>query len=213
MNLNIKSYNHFSGQKVNRIEAIADCVFSIAMTLLVLDIRTPISQTIHSEKELWMSFGVLTPKLLTYFLSFMTLGIFWTGHTVQYNFIVKSDRHLNWISLFFLMFVSIVPFSTAFLSEHIHYKFSIGVYWFNLFALGVLVLIHWNYALKHGYLNIEGAPLAEVNKAIRKRIFVAQALYFFGALLCFISTYISITFIILVQLNYALAIFHKQEKE
>ena len=46
---------------------------------------------------------------------------------------------------------------------------------------------------------------AEVPTAIKRRIVIAQSLYAFGALLCFINTYWSIAFIVLVQLNYAVA--------
>ena len=165
MNINLKSYNHFTGQKVNRLEALTDGIFAIAMTILVLDIRIPVSDVIHSETELWSSFCTLGPRLSTYFLSFMTLGIFWTGYTTQFNFITKSDRHLNWYALFFLMFVSLIPFSTAFLSAHIQFKLAIGIYWFNIFALGVFVLFHWNYAKKLNYLNVEGEILIKTDKA------------------------------------------------
>src|SRR2546428_4103816 len=105
----------------------------------------------------------------------MTLGIFWTGHAAQYSFIEKSDRNLNWISLFFLMFVSLLPFTTAFLSEHIDFKFSIALYWLNLFALGLMLYIHWNYAYKHSYISLKGDEREMVNRAIKNRIIVAQS--------------------------------------
>jgi hypothetical protein len=47
----------------------------------------------------------------------------------------------------------------------------------------------------------------EVRAAICRRIIIAQALYAFGAALCIVSTYVSIAFIVLVQLNYAIAPF------
>src|SRR5438046_546200 len=113
----MKSYNQISGQSINRIEFLSDGVFAIALTLLVLDIKVPISENITSEKDLLHSFAGLTPRLLAYFLSFMTLGIFWTAHSTQFHFIEKSDRNFTWINLFFLLFVTIIPFTTAFLSE------------------------------------------------------------------------------------------------
>ncbi|MBN9298950.1 MAG: DUF1211 domain-containing protein [Filimonas sp.] len=206
---NQKTYNQIAGQKVQRIEAISDGVFAIALTLLVLDIKVPVADAIHSEADLIKTFCGLTPRLLTYFLSFMTLGIFWTGQTVQYSYIEKSDRHLNWLSLFFLLFVSILPFTTAFLSEHIEYKFSVGLYWANIFALGVTLYIHWVYAERHGYVTLPPAENEVVSKAVKKRIVVAQTLYAIGAACCFISIYLSITVIILIQLNYALGLFTK----
>lgn len=198
-------YNQIAGQKVGRIEALSDGVFAIALTLLVLDIKVP-EIHVHSEAELFHSLADLTPKFLSYFLSFMTMGIFWTGQAAQLNHMEKYDRNLNWNSLFFLLAVSILPFTTSFLGEYITFKLAIGIYWFNIFMLGFLLYIHWNYAYKRKFVSIEGEELEAINKAVRKRIVVAQALYLFGALLCFISPYVSIGFIVLVQLNYAFGI-------
>lgn len=205
------SYNKLAGQKINRMEAISDGVFAIALTLLVLDIKVPVSETIKTEGDLLQALCGLMPRLLSYFLSFMTLGIFWTGQSVQFSNINQYDRHLNWISLFFLLFVSLLPFTTAFLSEHIHFKLSIGLYWLNILALGVMLYIHWNYAYKHNYVVAAGSEKEGINKAVRRRIVFAQTLYLFGALLCFVSTYLSIAVIVLVQLNYAFAFFFVQK--
>lgn len=205
-----KTYNQLAGQNVNRIEAVSDGVFAVAFTLLVLDLRVPMGEAIKTEQDLIAAFCNLTPKLLTYFMSFMTLGIFWTGHSAQFHFIDKSDRHLNWISLFFLLFVSLVPFTTAFLSEHIAFKFSILVYWANIFALGVMVWLNWWYANKQGFVKLAAYELKSVHKAIANRIIVAQLLYALGALLCLINNYLSIGFIIIVQLNYAFAFFYRR---
>jgi uncharacterized membrane protein len=207
------TYNQIAGQKVQRLEAISDGVFAIALTLLVLDIKVPVSEAIKTEGQLFDAFCGLMPKLLSYFLSFMTLGIFWTGHTTQFSYIEKSDRHLNWICLFFLLFVSLLPFTTAFLSEHIHFKLSIGIYWLNIFLLGVVIYIQWVYAYKHNFLSVTDGDKENINKVVRKRIVIAQSLYAVGALLCFISIYLSIVTIILIQLNYALAIFSPRTKK
>ena len=207
-----KTYNDLAGKKVQRIEAISDGVFAIALTLLILDIKVPSAEGIHSERDLFDAIYRLSPKFLSYFLSFMTLGIFWTGQTVQYNFIEKSDRDLNWIALFFLLFVSLLPFTTGFLSEHIDFKISIGLYWLNIFLLGLLIYVHWAYAYKHGFVALASPQKEVVNKAITRRIIVAQSLYAVGSLLCFINNYVSIIFIIAVQLNYALAPFFQRKQ-
>jgi uncharacterized membrane protein len=204
-------YNQIAGKRVSRIEAISDGVFAVAFTLLVLDIKVPATDHIHSEVELINAFGLLLPKLLSYFLSFMTLGIFWSGQAAQYTYIERSDRHLNWFSLFFLLFVTLVPFTTAFLSEYITYRFAVAVYWVNIFMLGVTLYANWHYASAKGYLSVAPHEQKMIEKAIRRRIVVAQTLYAFGALLSLINTYLSIGFIMVVQLNYALALFSKPE--
>lgn len=205
-----KSYNQIAGQKIGRIEALSDGVFAIALTLLVLEIKVPSVEHVQSEKELIHSLVPLLPKFLSYFLSFMTMGIFWTGQAVQLSYMERYDRDLNWNSLFFLLAISLFPFTTAFLGEHIDFKFAIGLYWLNILASGLLLLIHWNYACRNHFVSVEGKELETIGKAIRKRIIIAQLLYFAGALLCFINSYVSIAFIIAVQLNYAFAFFAKR---
>jgi len=83
------------------------------------------------------------------------------------------------------------------------------IYWLNIFLLCLFLFINWQYADKHGYLSIDENEKPLISKAIKQRIIIAQALYAVGALLSFINTYLSISFIILIQLNYALAPFSK----
>src|SRR5436305_15204008 len=113
----MKGYNRISRKNLQRIETLSDGVLAIALTVLVLDVRVPINEHVVYEKDLVIAFGKLTPKLLTYFLSFMTLGIFWTGHSSQFHFIERSDRNFNWINLSFLLFVTVTLFTTAFVRE------------------------------------------------------------------------------------------------
>ena len=200
-------YNRIAGQNVRRIEALSDGVFAIAFTLLILEIRVPHDENITTEIGLLHSLKPLLPKFLIYFLSFMTMGIFWTGQGVQLNQMERYDRNLNWMSLFFLLVITLFPFTTAFLGEHINFKLAIGMYWLNILLAGILIYLHWHYAYKHNFLSVEGEARKAIDKAIRKRVIVAQTLYLIGALLCFINTYLSIGFIILVQLNYAFAFF------
>jgi TMEM175 potassium channel family protein len=198
-------YNRIAGRNVRRIEALSDGVFAIAITLLVLEIRPPHAEA-HTEWEVLSSLHPLLPKFLTYFLSFMTMGIFWVGQGVQLNLIEQYDRNLSWTTIFFLVVISLFPFTTAFLGEYITFKVAIGIYWLNILLAGILIYFHWHYAAKHNFLTIEGEERRIIDKAVRKRVIVAQSLYLVGALLCFINTYLSIGFIILVQLNYAFAI-------
>lgn len=199
-------YNDLAGKKTGRIEALSDGVFAIALTLLVLEIKVP-DIPVHSEAELFRLFIGIAPRFLSYFLSFMTMGIFWNGQSVQLSYMKEYNRDLTWNTLFFLLLVSLLPFTTAFLGAYITFRFALLLYWLNIFLLGLVLYLHWGLALKKKFVSLEGEALAEADKAIRRRIVTAQALYLAGALMCFISIYLSIGFIILVQLNYAFAFF------
>lgn len=197
-------YNEVAGKDVTRSIAISDGVFAVALTLLMIDLSVPVLTTIQTEAQLMTLFIKLFPKLLVSFLAFMTVGIFWMGHSAQYKHIQQSDRNLSWINLFFLLSVTLLPFTTSFLGNYVAFKFPLWIYWFNLFLMGVLLYIHWSYAYKHHFIHEEEREL--INRPMRTRIILAQSLYFGGALLCFINPYLSIGVIILVQLNYAFAI-------
>ena len=197
------SYNRIAGQSVERLAALSDGVFAVAMTLLVLDLRAPAVEAIHSEGDLWGALGALGPRLLMYVLSFMTLGIFWVGQQTQLNHLARSDRSLSWMHLVFLFATSMMPFSTTLLAQFTNYRLALVVYWLNIFLIGAMLYASWVCALGSGLVKPEMPP--EVSSAIKRRILIAQALYAFGALLSVFNTYWSIGFILLVELNYALA--------
>ncbi len=196
-------YNRIAGQSVERLAALSDGVFAVAMTLLVLDLRAPAIEAVHSERDLWHALAALTPRLLMYVMSFLTLGIFWVGQQTQLNNLARSDRSLSWIHILFLFAVSMTPFSTMLLAEFVNYRTALLVYWANILVLGASLYFSWVCASKTGLIRDDVTP--HIASAIKRRIVIAQALYAFGALLCVVSSYWSIAFIVLVQLNYAIA--------
>jgi uncharacterized membrane protein len=197
------SYNQITGQSLERLAALSDGIFAVAMTLLVLDLHVPASEMIHSQGELWRTLAGAAPQLISYLMSFMTLGIFWNGQQAQLNSFTRSDRHLSWIHIAFLFAVSIMPFSTRLLAGFIAYRTVLLAYWANILLLGVLLYGSWKYAEHAGLLQAQ--ITRERQCAVERRILVAQGLYAVGAALCMIDTYVSIGFIVLVQLNFALA--------
>jgi uncharacterized membrane protein len=203
----LKYYDQISGQSIHRLEFLSDGVFAICLTLLVLDIKVPVSEAFHSERDLIAAFAALSPKLLTYFLSFMTLGIFWLAQSAQLYYIKKSNRNHTWINLFFLFFVTVIPFTTAFLSEHITFKFAIGVYWLNLFLLGQTLFFSWRYSVKRDFVDMSVVEKNEITKAFWRRGIMAQVCYAAGASLSFINNYISIAVLIGIQIGFGLGLF------
>ena len=199
----ISSYNQIAGQSVERLAALSDGVFAVAMTLLVLDLHVPVREAIHSEHDLWQGLVALSPKLVMYMMSFMTLGIFWVGQQTQLNHLSSSSRSLSWIHLVFLFAVSITPFSTMLLAEFTAHRLALVVYWLNILMLGATLYLSWTCAM--GSRLVKDDMPYHIGVAVKNRILIAQSLYAFGALLCIFSTSWSIAFIVLVQLNYAVA--------
>jgi uncharacterized membrane protein len=201
----LTSYNQIASRSLERIGALSDGLFAIAMTLIVLEIRVPDPGAVVTEADLSRALGQLVPHLVIYGLSFLTLGIFWNGQQTQLSYIARADRHLSWIYLAFLAFVALMPFSTSILGEFIDLRLALLLYWANIAVLGLILYGAWLYAIRAGLLREDVS--AEVRGLVKRRIVVAQALYAFGALLSFtpLGTYGSIAWIVLVQLNFAVA--------
>ena len=195
-------YNRIQGRSLERLAAVSDGIFAVAITLLVLDIHIPTAAAVHSEGELLAALASMAPQWTAYLMSFLTLGIFWVGQQTQLNHFTGTDRDVSWVHLLFLFVVSLMPFSTSLMSAFIFYRAALVVYWLNILALGAALLFSWRMAMRHGLLT-EAAR--ERSYAIQQRIVSAQALYAFGAMLCIYSTLLSLGFIVLVQLNYAIA--------
>lgn len=197
------AYNRISGQNLERINALSDGVFAVAMTLLVLELHTPAAEAIHAELDLDQALLHLAPRLLTYLMSFLTLGIFWMGQQTQLNHFARADRNLAWVHLGFLFAVTLSPFTTSLLAEFIEFRSALLLYWFNILLLGLALAGSWRYASRFGLVNQE-AP-EDLGKLIMGRILVAQGLYALATALCVFSTYLSIGLIVLLQLHYAIA--------
>src|SRR5580658_9755261 len=129
-------YNRVAGQSVERLAALSDGVFAVAMTLLVLDLHAPEVAAIHSERDLLHALVPLAPRLLVFLMSFMTLGIFWVGQQVQLNHLERSTRDLTWTHLAILVSISLMPFSTALVAQFIHFRVALLVYWLNIVLFG-----------------------------------------------------------------------------
>ena len=184
-----------------RVVGITDGVFAIALTLIVLEIRVPPHEMVHSEGELLSAIAALAPRFLTYALSFLTLTIFWFGQQAQHGLIARSDRRLATLNLCFLAFIALLPFSTDLLADFLEFKTAVIVYWLNLLMLGVTLFASWRYAEKNG-LVAEDVD-AETRRTVYMRIVKAQILWAVGAALCLITPLLSVGFILVVQLVYA----------
>jgi uncharacterized membrane protein len=196
-------YNRIQGRSLERLAALSDGIFAVAMTLLVLDLHIPTTAEVHGERELLLALGALGPQWVAYGMSFLTLGIFWAGQQTQLNHLAQGTRDLTWIHLAFLFGVTLLPLSTRLLAEFITYRSALLIYWLNILALGVILYWSWKNATREGLIKDDTPP--EVRASICKRIVMAQSLYAAGAALCAINTWVSIAAIVLVQLNYAIA--------
>ena len=196
-------YNQLAGSSLDRLAAISDGIFAVSMTLLVLGLTVPAVNAVHSEGDLLHQLGDITPSVVTYFMSFLTLGIFWVGQQTQLSQLERANRNYTWIHLAFLLTVTLVPFSTGLLARFHWSRLALIEYWLNILILGYTLLLGVEYGIR-ARLFPEGQQQA-IARLVRRRVYGAQALYLFAVLLCIFDTHWSIGVIVAIQLNYAIA--------
>jgi uncharacterized membrane protein len=211
-------YHQVAGRSLERLAALSDGIFAVAMTILVFNLAVPAAdaaRAVHRQSPLWTSgatgqehvvwtvLGVMAPKLLACLLGFLTLGMFWLGQQAQLDQLERADRNLVWIHVFFLFGISMVPFAISLIAAFTASRLALLVYWLVLLFLGVIQLAGLGYVRRAGVIKPDAPDGALA--AIRRRILVVQALYAVSVAFGVIDTYISIALIILLQLNSAVA--------
>ena len=138
-----------------RMEAFSDGVFSIAATLLVLDIAlhppgTPLEQVLHA----W-------PAYLAYVVSFLTIGAGWLAHSAMTDRLARTDPLLLRINLLLLLVVAFLPFPTKLVADALHHEGServfVTLYGLTLLSIRVLGFALDSYARRERLY----APLVE----------------------------------------------------
>jgi len=129
-----------------RTEAFSDGVFSIAATLLVLDIRFP--KLPESAGTAGLAAGLLSvlPNALAYVLSFAVVCIYWVNHHQLLMLVERVTRGLLWLNGLFLMLLAFIAFPTALIGEHPFQPLAASVYGI------VMALIGLAYHLLHSYI-------------------------------------------------------------
>ena len=138
------------GMTTHRIENLADGVYSIAMTLLVLNLALPeVGTDMTLTTELHTLLFGQTHKFFNYALSFILLAIFWGLQHQQFHFIKRTDHTHLWINICSLMFVALIPFSASLISDYPGETTAKLFFDLNLFVLGILSALNWTYATKN----------------------------------------------------------------
>lgn len=133
----------------HRVEALTDGIFAVAMTLLVIELKVPDPHLLHSQHDLAQALADLTPKALSWVISFFVLAVFWISHHRLFHYVRHVDTGLLWRNIYQLAFVSLMPFSAALLGEFADTQIAQVAYNGNMVALGLLGLLKVRYVRKH----------------------------------------------------------------
>jgi len=133
-------------ETTDRIETLVDGIFAIAMTLLVLNLTVPELTNPIGDLTIYAVLMGLIPKFFTYALSFILLAIFWKVNHSQFYYIKRINTPLLWITIIWLLFVALVPFSTSLTGEYGNLQSAQIFFDLNLLAIGLLSALLWYYA-------------------------------------------------------------------
>ena len=192
--------NLISGLSKTRIEALTDGIFAIAMTLMVFDIKVP-AVTQMNQLNLRHELIQLWPRFLAYVINFVMLGVYWVGHHNQYHYIRRTDRPFLWINIFFLMGVSLIPFSTGLLGQFPEDRTALGVYGLNLIMVGGFLYAHWSYATREHRL-VQRQISSEVVRQAKYRIMIGPVASILAICASFVSTRLSLAIFAFIPLLY-----------
>jgi uncharacterized membrane protein len=117
-----------------RLEAFSDGVFAILITIMVLELRVPHSADLQALVS-------LVPVFLTYVLSYVYLGIYWTNHHHLLHLVDEINGAILWANLHLLFWLSLIPFVTGWMGENHFQPLPTAIYGAVLMASGVAWLI------------------------------------------------------------------------
>ena len=113
-----------------RLEAFSDGVIAIIITIMVLELKIPHGSDFHALLE-------LTPKFLSYVLSFVNVAIYWSNHHHLIHTVDRVDGRILWANNHLLFWLSLFPFTTGWMGENHFATWPVIVYGINLLMAGV----------------------------------------------------------------------------
>lgn len=150
----------------DRLSAITDGVYAVALTLLALEIVVPSANSIHSSAQLnnYMVNNLL-PQLSLYLISFIILSNFWAS-TNAIPMYKKVDNIILTVNLAILALVVLIPFSTSFVLSFYHYSQSVIIFSLIILLVGLLYLILYIYLFKENLVKERIYKFIEPHKRI-----------------------------------------------
>src|SRR5689334_9821456 len=133
-----------------RLEAFSDGVLAVIITIMVLEMKSPHGTGLAALRT-------VIPVFLSYVLSFIYIGIYWNNHHHLLHATQRVNGATLWANLHLLFWLSLVPFTTAWMGENHFDAWSVAVYGMVLLFAGVAYFI-----LTRALINLhgQGSPLA-----------------------------------------------------
>ncbi len=172
-----------------RLETFSDGVIAILITIMVLELHTPAGTS-------WHALGHELPVLLAYVLSFVYLGIYWNNHHHMLAAVSHVSGATLWANLHLLFWLSLIPFSTAWMSEHRFPSIPTAIYGVVLLAAAIAYFV-----LQTTLVRAEGEQSrlrAAVGSDVKGKI--SPVLYAIGIALAFVNRWLGLAMYVAVAI-------------
>ena len=194
----------FVGLPPNRIEALADGIFAVAMTILVLELHVPALGPTTTDARLLPALESLVPNALSFVSGFVILGTLWIGHRYQFHYIRSSNRTILWINLVFLLTISFLPFVVALIGTYGAMRVTCILYGATLVLAMTCLLVQWLYAAGPSRRLVSETLPPEVFAGLRNRVLMGMIGYGGGLLLALVAPRVSLICYVATPLLYLL---------
>ncbi len=173
------------GFSKNRLEALTDGIFAVAMTLIIVGIFPDALQTVSAGSAAGIIARV-APDFYHYIIAFLILAGFWIGHHMQTRYLRAIDRTFLWINIFVLMLVALVPFTSSIAGDYPYDPLAAILFEGNVLTVGLLLIVSGKYIRTHPcLLSAKSEPAALAVSSIRG--FVIPGLSAIGMLLALVG--------------------------
>jgi uncharacterized membrane protein len=192
-----------------RLEAFADAVFAIAITLLVIEIRLPPHEEVVRVGGVGPALVGLWPSYTGYFVSFVVIGIMWANHHNLMKLVDRVDHGFITLTLLLLMCVAFLPFPTAVMAEHLadpdaHERAVAVAFYCGCFTVtAVFYFLMWWHAARGRRLIASHVP-DEAVRAITRAYAPGWLLYLAASLLAFVHVGLSLAIVVGLAVLYML---------
>jgi uncharacterized membrane protein len=164
---------------LERIVFFSDAVMAIAITLLAIDLKVPEIPASLAATQLPIQLDEMVPRLGSFFISFVVIGVYWNAHHRYFGYIRRYDNILIFLNMVFLLFIVLMPFVAGLLGQYAYLPLGVILYSLAVSLIGFSLASIWFYATyKHRLVDESLDP-----SLIRFRLGVAL----FGPLVFLIS--------------------------
>ena len=173
--------------KKSRLEAFSDGVIAVIITIMVLEMKPPHGTSVQALRP-------VLPVFLSYILSFINVGIYWNNHHHLFHASQRVNGATLWANLHLLFWLSVIPFTTAWMDENQFQPWPVAVYGIDLLMAGIAYFILTQALLRlHGTDSTLAASIGNDRKGK-----LSVAIYAVAIPLAFVRPWIAGAFYVIV---------------